>query len=125
MDPSDVSGLPTFLVEAYAATMTRDELSAAIARAERIAAELRRDGEQVEYLGALFVPGDEVVFHVLAARDIGLVRSLCSRSAVTCERIVRDVSTPAPSEESRPGRRSSVPPSGRPSGLEPEPQPGG
>jgi cell division protease FtsH len=41
------------------------------------------------------------------------------------ERIVRDT-TPAPSasDESRP-RRSSVPPSGRPSGLEPEPQPGG
>ena len=91
MDPSEVTGLPTFLVEAYAATMTRDELSAAIARAERIAAELRRDGEQVEYLGALFVPGDEVVFHVLAARDIGLVRSLCSRSAVTCERIVESI----------------------------------
>src|SRR5204863_280510 len=48
-----------------------------------------------------------------------------SRRVIKGERIVRDVSTPAPSEESRPGRRSSVPPSGRPSGLEPEPQPGG
>src|SRR5437588_506476 len=47
------------------------------------------------------------------------------RRLIKGERIVRDVSTPAPSEESRPGRRSSVPPSGRPSGLEPEPQPGG
>ena len=46
--------------------------------------------------------------------------------AIKGERIVRDVSTPAPSDEQRPGRRSSVPPSGRPSGLEaPEPQPGG
>ena len=44
MDPSDASGLPTFLVEAYAAAMTRKELAAAIARAERIAGELRRDG---------------------------------------------------------------------------------
>jgi cell division protease FtsH len=48
------------------------------------------------------------------------------RRVIKGERIVRDVSTPAPSEDSRPGRRSSVPPSGRPSGLEaPEPQPGG
>jgi cell division protease FtsH len=42
------------------------------------------------------------------------------------ERIVRETTTsPAPDE--RPGRRSSVPPSGRPSGIgpEPEPQPGG
>ena len=91
MDPSDASGLPTFLVEAYAAAMTRKELAAAIARAERIAGELRGDGEQVEYLGALFVPADEVVFHVVAARDIGLVRALCSRSAVTSERIVESI----------------------------------
>src|SRR5689334_2780865 len=48
------------------------------------------------------------------------------RRVIKGERIVRDVSTPAPSDEPRPGRRSSVPPSGRPSGLEaPEPQPGG
>src|SRR5437763_416805 len=46
------------------------------------------------------------------------------RRVIKGERIVRDTSTPAPSDEPRPGRRSSVPPSGRPSGLEPEPQPG-
>src|SRR3989442_1405646 len=46
------------------------------------------------------------------------------RRVIKGERIVRDTSTPAPSEEPRPGRRSSVPPAGRPTGLEPEPQPG-
>jgi cell division protease FtsH len=46
------------------------------------------------------------------------------RRIVKGERIVRDTS-PAPSEEPRTGRRTSVPPSGRPTGLEPEPQPGG
>ena len=91
MDPSDATGLPTFLVEAYAAAMTPEGVAAAIARAELVAGQLRGDGEQVEYLGALFVPGDEVVFHVVAARDIGLVRALCSRSAVTSERIVESV----------------------------------
>src|SRR5918911_2738818 len=35
------------------------------------------------------------------------------RRVIKGERIVRDVSTPAPSDEPRPGRRSSVPPSGR------------
>jgi cell division protease FtsH len=42
------------------------------------------------------------------------------------ERIVRETTT-APSSDERAGRRSSVPPSGRPSGIgpEPEPQPGG
>jgi cell division protease FtsH len=47
------------------------------------------------------------------------------RRIVKGERIVRETSTGPVTEEARPGRRSSVPPSGRPTGLEPEPQPGG
>ncbi len=49
------------------------------------------------------------------------------RRIVKGERIVRETSaTPAAApDEARSGRRSSVPPSGRPTGLEPEPQPGG
>jgi len=51
------------------------------------------------------------------------------RRVIKGERIVRDTTTssPPPSSEDRPGRRSSVPPSGRPTniGPEPEPQPGG
>jgi cell division protease FtsH len=47
------------------------------------------------------------------------------RRVIKGERIVRGSSSgPATDEGARPGRRSSVPPSGRPSGLEPEPQPG-
>jgi cell division protease FtsH len=47
------------------------------------------------------------------------------RRLIKGERIVRETASP-PSSEDRPGRRSSVPPTGRPSGLEaPEPQPGG
>jgi cell division protease FtsH len=46
------------------------------------------------------------------------------RRIIKGERIVRETSASAPAEEPR-GRRSSVPPSGRPTGLEPEPQPGG
>ena len=51
------------------------------------------------------------------------------RRVIKGERIVRDTapSSPAADEPRQPGRRSSVPPSGRPSGIgpEPEPQPGG
>jgi cell division protease FtsH len=47
------------------------------------------------------------------------------RRIIKGERIVRESSPPPPqTEEARSGRRSSVPPSGRPAGLEPEPQPG-
>jgi cell division protease FtsH len=47
------------------------------------------------------------------------------RRIIKGERIVRESSTGPAAEDPRPGRRSSVPPSGRPAGLEPEPQPGG
>jgi cell division protease FtsH len=47
------------------------------------------------------------------------------RRIIKGERIVRETSAGPVTEEARPGRRSSVPPSGRPTGLEPEPQPGG
>jgi cell division protease FtsH len=51
------------------------------------------------------------------------------RRVIKGERIVRETSSgppPAPAPEERPGRRTSVPPSGRPSGLEaPDPLPGG
>jgi len=47
------------------------------------------------------------------------------RRIIKGERIVRETSTGPVTDEPRPGRRSSVPPSGRPTGLEPEPQPGG
>ena len=50
------------------------------------------------------------------------------RHIIKGERIVRETSStgPAAEEPRQPGRRSSVPPSGRPSGIgpEPEPQPG-
>jgi cell division protease FtsH len=47
------------------------------------------------------------------------------RRIIKGERIFRDTSAPTPhNEDPRTGRRSSVPPSGRPAGLEPEPQPG-
>ena len=56
-------------------------------------------------------------YETLAADEI--------RRIIRGERIVRETSTGPVTEEPRPGRRSSVPPAGRPTGLEPEPQPGG
>ena len=46
------------------------------------------------------------------------------RRIIRGERIVREGATGPVPDEMRSGRRSSVPPSGRPAGLEPEPQPG-
>src|SRR3974377_681630 len=46
------------------------------------------------------------------------------RRIIKGERIVRESTASPATDEIRSGRRSSVPPSGRPTGLEPEPQPG-
>jgi len=46
------------------------------------------------------------------------------RRVIKGERIARGSPAGPTTDEVRPGRRSSVPPSGRPTGLEPEPQPG-
>ena len=46
------------------------------------------------------------------------------RRIIKGERIVREAAAPPQTDDARPGRRSSVPPAGRPTGLEPEPQPG-
>ena len=56
-------------------------------------------------------------YETLAADEI--------RRIIKGERIVRETSAGPVNDEARPGRRSSVPPAGRPTGLEPEPQPGG
>jgi cell division protease FtsH len=45
------------------------------------------------------------------------------RRVIKGERIIRDTSAGPSADEPRTGRRSSVPPSGRPSGIEPEPEP--
>jgi cell division protease FtsH len=48
------------------------------------------------------------------------------RRIIKGERIVRETTATAPqADDARSVRRSSVPPAGRPAGLEPEPQPGG
>src|SRR5882762_9320464 len=96
------------------------------ATAKLIDEEIRRIVEEGEHAARKILTGhlDELnalakgllEYETLSADEI--------RRLIKDERIVRDTSTPAPSEEPRPGRRSSVPPSGRPTGLEPEPQPG-
>jgi hypothetical protein len=47
----------------------RADVEAAGERAGAVAAEMRREGREVEYVNALLVAGDEVVFHVYRAPD--------------------------------------------------------
>jgi hypothetical protein len=81
----------TYLVECYKPGLERMEVESATARALAVSAELREEGRKVDYVGAILVPGDEVVFHVFAAECAGAVREASVRASVEYERVVESV----------------------------------
>jgi cell division protease FtsH len=103
------------------------------ATAKVIDDEIRRIVEEGEHTARAILTSHLDELHALAhgLLEYETLSSDEIRRLIKGERIIRDTSTgPGPSaDEPRPGsgRRSSVPPSGRPSGIgpEPEPQPGG
>jgi hypothetical protein len=76
----------TFVVECYSPAVSREAVQAAGARARTATAELG-----AEYLGALLVPGDEVVFHLFAAGSAEVVREASTRAGVDFERVLESV----------------------------------
>lgn len=82
----------TWLVECYSPGIDRAAVASAGARARAAAAALGADDARVEYLGALLVARDEVVFHAFAAPDPGLVHEASERAGIRFERIVESVS---------------------------------
>lgn len=81
----------TYLVECYAPGIERAEVESAADRALAASAELREEGRKVEYVGAILVPGDEVVFHIFASECAGTVREASARASVEHERVVESV----------------------------------
>ncbi len=101
------------------------------ATAKVIDDEIRRCVEEGEHTARAILTSHLDELHALAhgLLEYETLSSDEIRRIIKGERIVRESATSPPpaSDEPRPGRRSSVPPSGRPSGIgpEPEPQPGG
>jgi hypothetical protein len=81
----------TYLVECYSPGIGRADVEAAAGRAVEASAALRSEGCTVEYVGALLVPADEVVFHVFASASLGEVREASARAAVSFERVVESI----------------------------------
>jgi hypothetical protein len=81
----------TFLVECYEPGVDQAEAESAAARVATASAELRAEGRDVEYVGAILVPADEAVFHVFAAGCAGTVREASLRASVQHERVVESV----------------------------------
>ena len=81
----------TYVVECYSPAIDRQAVEAAGQRARAAAAELRSQGRRVDYVGALLVPGDEVVFHVFAAPSKSAVRDASLRAGIEFERALESI----------------------------------
>jgi hypothetical protein len=89
----------TYLVECYVPGIKPAEVECEVARVRAVSAELRKEGRQVEYVGAILVPGDEVVFHLFASECEGTVRDASVRASVPYERVVESIAVGRPLAE--------------------------
>jgi hypothetical protein len=85
----------TYLAECYAPGITAAQVERSIVDLRESVAALDIDG-QVRCVGSLFVPADEVVFHLFAAPSADAVRVVCARAGLTCERIAHSIGMNTP-----------------------------
>jgi hypothetical protein len=95
--------MATYLVEAY--TPGRGAMDDAERRARRAADDVSHGGSPVRYLRAIFVPEDEICFHIFEAPSAEAVRQATDDAALDPQRIVEaiDLGDIAPGHE--PGER--------------------
>ena len=85
----------TYLAECYLPGTDAAAVAAAGERARAATAELAADGLELEYLGALHVAADEVVFHAFVASDPEVVIEASRRARLGSERVVESRAVPA------------------------------
>jgi hypothetical protein len=79
--------MPEFLVELY---VPRDDSATVALANERACAAvdaLRHEGAHIRYLHAIFVPENEMCFHVYDAASLDAVRGAVARAALPTARI--------------------------------------
>ena len=79
------------MVECYSPAIDLQAVESSRHRAIAATAELRGRGRPVDYVGALLVPGDEVVFHLFAATSLGAVREASLRAGIEFERALESI----------------------------------
>jgi hypothetical protein len=80
-----------YVVECYSPAIDREAVRSSGQRATATGEEMRKQGRLVDYLGALLVPGDEVVFHLFAATSPATVRDASLRAGIEFERVVESI----------------------------------
>lgn len=95
----DARRMRTFLIECFAPAAgdgTGDGAGAGGDLLRDACADLRALGSDIDYLGALVVPHDELAFHVFVATDIAVVQEAGQRAGVSVERVVESVAIGPP-----------------------------
>ncbi|HEX6129750.1 MAG TPA: hypothetical protein VF071_12080, partial [Candidatus Limnocylindria bacterium] len=94
---SRVRPYTVFLVECFAPASGEEDPALSVERVLAECAGLRATGAAVTYLGALFMPDDELAFHLFMAADADGVLEVSRRADLRIERLVDGVAF-------RPGR---------------------
>jgi hypothetical protein len=85
--------MPCYLVEWYRPELIEDQFSTALAILGECVTTMVAEGTPVRLLHTVTVPGDQVVFGVLAAGSEDIVAELCRRAGVPAERLTPAIST--------------------------------
>jgi len=93
-----------YLAERYEPGTSRNQIGADAARLAAAARKLRAEGHEIEFLGSVFVPGDEATLSRFASTSAELVETAHRLASVPVERVVEAMSLPRevpPSPSSR------------------------
>lgn len=80
-----------YVVECFSPGVDGHAVRSAGERATVAVAELRSGAPAVEYLGALLLPGDEVVFHLFWATSSRAVSDASVRAGIDFERVLESI----------------------------------
>jgi hypothetical protein len=86
------SDVNEYLVELYLPRRDEAALADAAARARIASEQMASEGKRVRYLRTIFVPQDEICFHLYEAQAADVVGEASLRAQIAYERIVRAVS---------------------------------
>ena len=87
---SEGDGARGYLVECYWPGVTEQAVADAAHRAVQAAAEIRRQGHDVDFLTAILVPADETVFCLFEGQEAA-VRAASERAGIPVERVLESV----------------------------------
>lgn len=79
------------MTECYSPGIDQEAVASCGQRVKVAATELQGEGHEIEYLGALLVPGDEVVFHLFASSTPAAVREASLRAGIEFERVLESL----------------------------------